>query len=613
MAKTFAPPLSGTVIATIIDAFDLRRWDKKSALSSRNARRYLGGVRVSHDAQTEVIGAFASSVLASKLFPPVLSLERMVPPDDPLRRPGQAVPPLVALTRFITIYAEQWDVVAGALRTKTAPVAFERIAYGACFRLVVIDLAVRLCALLWLARWAGDDLPLFWIEEGGAAKWLRGLLDGCTPKLTRDGLAMATKVHIRTVDGWLDADARPEDENIEDIAEALAAHSAGQRKDLLGRLRLAYGMRHLFKVIERLVGGPQARFLAKRLVGYPMIMLEMPRHSRCSLEELDRSMLLLLVTGTVARGAQANPTVASLLKPVCRNEPDAVWRTTIKAVTGSWLEYLQEVTAKLAPSLEQEWRATGIEMLTPDFLEQIAYGTQATKEERDQGALHALATAALMEEGGRAAGVEYKIRAVEAFQRGDKLGAVDLMKVATRHDPLDAENHFRLGAMLWQIGAFDEGLRELEVSVRLKPDWDRSRVEIGILLLNQDREAEAVERLEASKAALSQPSPWLLVNLGVAYERVGESQQAIDTLEEMLLLTPDDAEALDRVAHLHFNAGEKRKGAERAKQAAHLGFTTVFSAWKDGHYDGPGAKPRPRHTVPEHAVHFRDPPLREPS
>lgn len=54
MTLAFTPPTSGPVLAALVEAFDLRRFDRQAALSTRNARRYLGGERVAPDAETAV-------------------------------------------------------------------------------------------------------------------------------------------------------------------------------------------------------------------------------------------------------------------------------------------------------------------------------------------------------------------------------------------------------------------------------------------------------------------------------------------------------------------------------------------------------------------------------
>lgn len=128
-------------------------------------------------------------------------------------------------------------------------------------------------------------------------------------------------------------------------------------------------------------------------------------------------------------------------------------------------------------------------------------------------------------EGGYFGALELKLRANEASNRGDSLRAIYLLREALRHDPCNAELHFRLGANLWQIADVDAGMAELEIAVQLDPAWDRSQVETAVVLLNQDRNDEAVRRLEAAKPLLREPSAHLLLHLGFARERSATSAQ----------------------------------------------------------------------------------------
>lgn len=426
--------------------------------------------------------------------------------------------------------------------------------------------------------------------------WLRELVR--TRGLSRDALAEKARVTQNTVDSWLDGNARPTDENLRDLAVILV-EEVGRDGPVLSQLRRNYGLRELSRMVTDVIGAEHASAMVERLVSYVTVMFELVRSSQRSDTENDLKMRLALSVGTLGRDGHRLPFVEAMLNSCWRLEPDPVWRTTIKAATHSWFERLQEVSARISVEDREHTRAEFGEMPPPELLESQGYVSLATKTELYLDPVAAAAAAHEAADVGPWGALELKLRANEAVNRGARLEAIDLYRAALRRDPTDAELHFRLGASLWQIADVDEALRELEIAIQLDAGWDRAHVEVAIVYLNQGRDGQASDRLEAAKGQLREPSPWLLLHLGFAYERRGKVDEARLTYEELLLLEQNHAEALDRLAHLCFLAGEKRRGAQLAKQAAQLGFNDVCSAWETGFYNRRVLK-RPPPITPAH-------------
>jgi tetratricopeptide (TPR) repeat protein len=605
MTMILSLPLSGVVLSHIVDAFDLRRWDANSVLSARNGTtaRFFKGERVGEDAEQRIFRATGAALVESGIVPPVLLLGAPLSPS--VAEIFGNVPKGELIAIFFSRIAGHWDELAGALRRASAPIFSERLAHVSCLQLVAIDLAVRLTAMLWLTRTTMEEPPLIpWAVKDGMRDRLRAL--HAKTGLSRDKLANSARVAVNTLDGWLDDGVRPKEENLHDLVIALSEHGAGDREALLRELRLAYGLRDLYTRVVEIVGEDFATEIAQRLVGYAVWMLGLPRHSKKSLEENDFKMHLALTVGTLGRVPLDLEFIEAMLNSVWRVEPDPVWRTNIKAATRSWFERMQVVTTKLSPPDHEQLAAILGEKPSTERLEQIGYLALATKEEAARDPMMRAAMDAEAAEGGYLGALELKIRATDAASRGDHLRAIDLLREAVCRDPCNAELHFRLGANLWQIADVEEGMKELEIAVQLDPGWDRTHVEVAIVLLNQDRNEEAARRLEAAKPLLREPSTWLLLHLGFARERLGEIDKVVSAYQELLALDDDHAEALDRLAHLCFVRGDKQKGRELAKRAAHLGFIDVFAAWKAHFYDGKNVPGRPPRMTPLHLVQLGD-------
>jgi tetratricopeptide (TPR) repeat protein len=350
-----------------------------------------------------------------------------------------------------------------------------------------------------------------------------------------------------------------------------------------------------------------ARDMGIRVALYANQMLALTRHSTKTQEENDIKMRMALTCGSLGRGRLAMPWVEAMLNHVWRQEPDPVWRTAIKAATRSWLEHLQDITAKLGPRPSDADFLAKIGIVpSAEMLDHGAYLLQANKQELARDPRFARVHEELASQEGYFGALELKMQALDAVGRRDPLQAIDLLRRAILKDPLNAEIHFRLGCSLWEIGDIASGLAELEIATQLAPDWDRCRVEIAIVLFNQGQVEEAQRRLLEGRAVLSKPSAWLLLHLAHSYERTGPQAKAMETYEEMLQLQPENAEALDRLAHLYFVTGERRKGADLAKRAAMLGVSTVLDAWQGGYYDKGAVARRPAHRGDDAFLQFPD-------
>lgn len=606
MTNPFSPPNSGAVLNFLLDAFALRHDDERGALKQTNSRRYLAGHRVSPEAAGIVHKAIAAAIVDAGLAPATMDVgallysETRQPSSPVLVRPSEEV-----LTKVLGELCEKWDAVADALRRRTAPIAHTREMLAACLRLVIVDLAVRLCAVISLLGIEGDDpLPFFWAKPRGMSLHLRDLLKRTEPHLSRDGVAEAIGVSPHTVDAWLDDDVRPAAAQIVKLTAALSRHGVGDAGELARALRLAYAARQLQAHIREHLGVRVAEELATRLVSYTNLTRGLVRRSRKP-EQMRFKMAVTALVGALGRLGDEKPDwVEFMLNPPLRVEPDPVWRTSIRAARGDWFDHLQWLAARLGPNVEEELRVVCGGQPSDEVRELLLRLAQVSDEVWSGLPGYDAVQSGFVAGGGPLAATVLKARARAVAETGDRLAAIQMMRQAVASDPLDADAYFHLGAHLGMLGDTAAAIAELEISIRLAPQWDRPRVEIAIILLNRDDNVGARSRLEADRQALDETSPWLLLHLAVARERAGDVTAAIETYEEFLEIQPDHAEALDRLAHLSFIVGDKRRGAELAKRAAHLGVSSVDDARKEGYYAKAAPSRRPPDGVPGGFVQF---------
>ena len=151
VGQPYRVPLSGAVLGVLVKEFLLTG----PVLSSKTAKRYFRGQRVKDDNRSEVIEAIAEALVREGFVPTLPFLEK------------NGWPAARMLTLAIAWHAKQWDELAGYMRSASAPVERPDLAATAYLRLVVIDLALRTSALLWLAELPGpqEGVPI-WAEPG---------------------------------------------------------------------------------------------------------------------------------------------------------------------------------------------------------------------------------------------------------------------------------------------------------------------------------------------------------------------------------------------------------------------------------------------------------------
>jgi tetratricopeptide (TPR) repeat protein len=106
-----------------------------------------------------------------------------------------------------------------------------------------------------------------------------------------------------------------------------------------------------------------------------------------------------------------------------------------------------------------------------------------------------------------------------------------------------------MGATLAELGLLDEAAGYLREAVRVDPDLERARVELGLHLSAEGRGEDAILAWESGLRRI--PGSFLLrYNLAIAYGRVGRIPEAKKSIEEALGLQPGDADALEVQAWL---------------------------------------------------------------
>ncbi len=572
---SYAPPLSGQIIGAAVK--ELRVLDGVlSPQTERTARRYFSGVRISDAKKREIIEALGEALIANRIVPPSPFLERT------------GMPYAKAIASGIEWYAEQWDNLAGYMRSASAPVDRPDLAAVSYLRLAICDLSLRVSAALFLADApTPNEEPPLWAKENGGSPFLRGLLERCGEnRPTRAELADALIVAPNTVDNWLDDGVNPFIYNMDRLADYLAPRLPDADADALkGELRLHFALVAICGLLANHLGRDAVMDLAAALVRFVSRNLAGLRtYSNLEPEDAARRQFFILLLGARFAGAE------HLLKALWRQERDPIWRADLLAASKPWRLRLGHVAKYLGGLDEAAQRAHeefGIPMGEVEgLLDEVLRSAQTDLtdpgfiEASESEGMNVIRVKGDAQFSARNRVIQYN----QAKSEGDLETALVHIRRAVELQRENADYHFELGATLGAAGEVEDGIQECWIAATLAPEWELPQIEVGIILLNAGRNREALEHLEKAARGKKRPSAHLSFNLGVARERCGDYAGALEMLERVIRINKQHALAIDHAAYCAFQTGDATKGRRLAKRAHQLGQSETYNEWIAGKY-----------------------------
>lgn len=571
-AKAFKAPFSGPIIGTLVKNLRLQH----DFLNRKTAKRYFNGERIKDDSKFEVIEAIGQALVKQGIIPQSPFITRM------------AIPLERVISLGIACYAEQWDQLVGYMQSTSAPVDRPDLAAISYLRLAVIDLALRVSAVLWLAEAStpNEETPL-WAEEKGGSALLQKLLAKCGEFCpTRDELADRLDVSENTIDSWLDSNSRPSLSNTDSIAKELACHIAGLGVETLkGQLQRHYALCAICDLLTEHLGRDAVKDLATALARFSSRNLAgLRQFSKLDPDEAASRQFFILLLGTQFVSSKY------LLKALWRQERDRVWQADLIAASKPWhlrLTHVAQHLRGLDEAIERIHEEYGIPReTTQEQLDEILRNVQADLTRpglTDPTELENM-TVVRVKGDAKFSARNRMTQFAQARSKGDLETAILHVRRAVELQPENAEYHFHLGANLGMVGKVEEGIQECWLAAQLAPTWELPRVEVGIILLNAGRSQEACEYLESIALSQDSLSAHLAFNLGVARLRSGDPDGALVVLEKAIEIEPDHALALEQAAYCAFLIGDQAKGRKLAKLADQFGQSETYREWKDGKY-----------------------------
>ena len=544
---------SGHIIGAVVKALNL----SQGVLNERTAQRFFAGYSISDHNRTEILIALGEAFVKRGIVP--------VPPG--FAQYDISMPKIIGAA--VARAAAKWDNLMSGIQSRSGTIRDIDQAISQFLRIVVIDVAVRVFALLRLAGLepSTPDTPS-WAQENGGGKLLRRL--ATKSELTRDQLAARLEVSYTSIDNWLDGKVRPTPENIAALADVFASRIANSSQAQLEQdIHRQFTFAHLADLLEPWIGRDQVIDLATTLVRFVWLMTEDVRAmDRPPIEEAAGVEFNALRFGT------ADPMNHTLLRNLAQVEANTSWKKDIHAAISDWNMAFELVATQATGSRSAAGLAQDIlDISTPDpaqgAVEQLADETRDLDFSR-------------VNEGN----IDFLLDIVARLESG-----IARRRAIVESFPLSPLAHYQLGSFLGMAGKHlmnrylvNEGIMECKISSGLLPNWDAPAVEPGIILANIGQLEDSLRELHQAEEALPDVTPHLSFVFGYVLMKMSRHVEALGRLEEVLKVRPDYARASLYAARCSFALGNKSNGIRHAKNARRFGEPGEYIAWKNGVY-----------------------------
>ena len=159
--------------------------------------------------------------------------------------------------------------------------------------------------------------------------------------------------------------------------------------------------------------------------------------------------------------------------------------------------------------------------------------------------------------------------AVDAMEREDYAQAAVLLEKVAAEDPENVEIRFNLAYAYSELEQNARAIDHYLKVVKLKPDLVSARMNLGILLMNEDRAGEAAPHFQIVSEA--RPTDFAPFYYGAhALLISGDPDGAIEPFQQALRLNPDSAEAALGLGQSLARAGRLLDAAPHYQEAAEL-------------------------------------------
>jgi len=159
---------------------------------------------------------------------------------------------------------------------------------------------------------------------------------------------------------------------------------------------------------------------------------------------------------------------------------------------------------------------------------------------------------------------------------------LELLFEAAKKNPSSAEAHHALGTALGEKGRLVEATQELEVAIKLKPDYAEALYNLGLTYVSRAKALRTADSdafsafqnkafLVFQKALVLKPSlPNIHTHLGLVCRELGSQQAALEHFRSAIELSPQSAEAFNNLGTTLANSENFKEAIPAFRRATEL-------------------------------------------
>ncbi len=170
--------------------------------------------------------------------------------------------------------------------------------------------------------------------------------------------------------------------------------------------------------------------------------------------------------------------------------------------------------------------------------------------------------------------------AIGYLRNRDYLRAKEKLAKALDIDPKNADVHATYGLVFQLEGETDLAGEYFRKAVRYNPQSAQIRNSYGAFLFSEKRFREAIDQLsKASEDRFYPNRPMVFENLGVAYNRIGDTQKAESAFVRATQLNPQQPRALIELGEIRFDERNYIESRDYYSRYSKVGSSTSKSLW----------------------------------
>ncbi|MFC1944843.1 tetratricopeptide repeat protein [Chloroflexota bacterium] len=553
---TYNLPLSGQIIGEVFRILQI----SYPEYFSKDLQRYFRGERISDESREEILYILVDALLKDGVipYPPVFDLAFVC--HWGLRK---------MMLGGISEYADRWDSICVKLNYWSIPRSQKQSLLTSCFRLTVIDLAIRLASFRHLSKLSIPEqaIPL-WAKRDGNKTYLKHLKSKCDGKPSNADLASEVGVvNDNTIDRWFYKGKRPNKDHLQRLAKVLARKMFDTDEGrLFAEMNRHYILAELFENVANRIGWDKVMELVAALFHLTARIQRFFEQDKKPVEKNYSHYLLHFMSGL------HRSSLTQLLEYLCNIEQDQEWKQDIVCAERDWISRL----------IQENFRFTGESI--PIRQDYSNYFKSLSEDPDKIYAIFDYVSANYFDHEIDGVMELWDGAGPEAYDWGEKVESK--LRNVIQKNPDNAKAHLNLGAYLgsiyWNTSKIEEGFHECIKAIGLRPKWDSPRIEAANILLRIHNNQAALEILEEAASELKTISPRLAYTLGFARMMNADFEGSLYMFEKAMELKTDFALALDNAAYCALRIGDSIKGRRYAKEARQLGISTTYDMYDIG-------------------------------